>query len=465
MGTTKYMVSLIVAAFFLLVVAGFSAPGAEDEGKVLYWTCGMHPSVRAEGPGKCPICNMDLVPVRAGEGHEEGHVSLTLSERARELAGVRTSPVDYLPLVRTIRAVGKLEYDERKMANISAWVSGRIDRLFVDFTGVEVQKGDPLMWVYSPGLVTAQEEYLLSRETAEKVKNSPIPETVSDAHALLESSRQKLLLMGITQEQIQELEARRTTESHVVITAPATGTVIHKTALEGQYVKGGQHLFKIADLSHLWMIADVFETDHALVQVGQEVEVTTPSYPGEIFHGRIAFIDPFLDESSRSVHIRVDVPNPGRKLKPGLSVDAIVQAPLAQGVSDYYTCPMHPHIVSDKKGECPECGMFLENVAGNLVLAVPKSAVLDVGSRKLVYLDEGNGKYTAREVVVGPEAEATGNDQDGKFFPVLEGLAQGDRVVTRANFLIDSQTQLTGEAAGAYGGALEAEDQPAQHAH
>lgn len=465
MGTAKYMASLIVVVFFLLVVTGFSARGAEDQGEILYWTCGMHPSVRAEGPGKCPICNMDLVPVRAEEGHEEGHVSLTLSERARELAGVRTSRVDYLPLVRTIRAVGKMEYDERKMTNISAWISGRIDRLFVDFTGAEVKKGDPLIWVYSPGLVTAQEEYLLSRETVEKVKDSPIPETVADAQALLESSQQKLLLMGITEEQIQELEARGTTESHVVITAPATGTVIHKTALEGQYIKEGEHLFKIADLSNLWMIADIYETDYSLIQMGQKLEIASVSYPGEIFHGRLSFIDPFLDESTRSVHIRVDVPNQEGKLKPGISVDALIRAPISRSQRDYYTCSMHPHIVSDKKGECPECGMFLEKVAGHLVLAVPKSAVLDVGPRKLVYLDEGNGKYAAREVMVGPEAEATRNGKDEKFFPVLEGLAQGDRVVTRANFLIDSQTQLTGEAAGAYGGALEAEGQPAQHVH
>jgi RND family efflux transporter MFP subunit len=408
---------------------------------------------------------MDLVSVRAEEGKHEGQVALNLSERAKQLAGVRTSPVDYIPLTRGIRVTGQLDYDERRKAHMASWVGGRVDRLFVDFIGQEVREGEPLMWIYSPDLITAQEEYLLSLETVEKVKDSPIPETLADARALLESSQKKLLLMGITQGQIRELEERGAGETHATILAPSSGTVIHKGIQEGQYVKEGQHLFEIADLSQLWMIADVFETDYAFVQVGQEVEVTTPSYPGEIFHGRVSFIDPFLDQSSRSVHIRVDVPNPEGALKPGVSVDAVIQAPIARNRQDYYSCPMHPHVVAQKPGECPECGMFLEKVAGGLVLAVPRSAVLDVGARKLVYVDGGDGRYQQREVLVGPEAEATVEGETEKFFPVLAGLAPGDRVVTRANFLIDSQSQLTGEAAGAYGGALEAESQPQQHVH
>ena len=450
------------ALFALISLFALTAflPGtllAQEDDDIAYWNCGMHPSVRSDGPGKCPICNMDLVPVRAGQEGQGGAVTLTLSERARQLAGVRTSGVDYLPLERTVRAVGRLKYDERRRAGINAWVSGRVDRLFVDFTGAEVTAGEPLLEIYSPQLVTAQQEYLLSLETAEKVAGSPLPETVAYARSLLQASRQKLLLMGMTGEQIEELSAQGEVQPHTIITSPLSGTVIHKEIQEGQYIMEGMHLFHIADLSGLWMMAEVFEIDQALIETGMDVEVTTPSYPGEVFHGRVSFIDPFLDRSTRSVHVRVDVPNTDGRLKPGLSVDAVIRVPMAQMEKEYYTCPMHPEVISQDPGECPECGMHLAKVAAGLVLAVPRSAVLDTGPRRLVYLDRGEGRYEQREIQVGPEAEAFWEGRPMKFYPVLAGLARGDRVVTRANFLIDSQSQLTGEAAGAYGGALETE--------
>ena len=462
------LIALILAGLFFLAMLSVLAAAREEapeEDDILYWTCGMHPSVRADEPGKCPICNMDLSPIRSGREDHEGHVSLTLSERSRQLAGVRTTAVEYLPLERTIRAVGRMDYDERNRTHIAAWISGRIDRLFVDFTGAQVRAGQPLMWIYSPELVTAQEEYLLSLETTEMVKDSPVAEVVANARALAESSRKKLLLMGLTEKQIEELEQEGASRSHAVIVAPASGTVIHKGVQEGQYVRQGQHLFEIADLSGLWMLADVFETDLALIEEGQEVEITTSSYPGEVFHGRVAFVDPFLDPSTRSVQVRADVPNPGGRLKPGLSVDARLRIPLAGDGKDFYACPMHPQVISDGPGECPDCGMFLEKVAGGMVLAVPGSAVLDAGMRTLVYLDLGDGRYRPREVQVGPPAEARVEGGVETFYPVLSGLTPGDRVVTRANFLIDSQSQLTGEAAGAYGGALETEGEPPPHVH
>ena len=460
--------SALFTVTFLAALAAFlpSFIEAQEESDILYWTCGMHPSVRTDEPGKCPICNMALVPVQAGEKEgREGRVVLTLSERARELAGVRSSAVDYLPLERIIRAVGRLDYDERRRAHISAWVSGRIDKLYVDFTGAQVTAGQSLMWIYSPELVIAQQEYLLSLETVERMKQSPVPEAAAGAGSLLQASRQKLLLMGMTGEQIGRLEEQESAETHTDMKSPLSGTVIHKGVQEGQYVMEGQHLFEIADLSHLWMIAQVFEIDQSLIETGMAVEVTTPAYPGEAFHGWVSFIDPVLDRSTRSVHVRAEVPNTDGRLKPGLSVDAVFRVPLTEREEEYYTCPMHPGVVSGEPGECPNCGMFLEKVAAGLVLAVPRSAVLDTGPRKLVYLDEGNGRFEQRQIQIGPEAEAAVKGEIGKFYPVLAGLVQGDRVVTRANFLIDSQTQLTGEAAGAYGGALEAEGEGQQHVH
>lgn len=431
----------------------------EQKREILYWTCGMHPSVRSNKPGKCPICNMDLVPVYKEEGIPgEGVVSLKLSPRAKKLASVRNFEVGYFPLAKEIRTVGRIDYDERRQAYVASRVPGRIDKLFVDFTGVTVKKGDPLVWLYSPALVSTQEEYLLALETLEKVKGSHIQEVIENAESLLKSTKRRLLLWGITENQVKELEKKKKAETHMTIYAPISGTVIHKIALEGKYVKEGENIYHIADLSNVWMLADIYEEDISWIRLWQEVEITSVAYPGDVFRGKVSFINPYLDEKTRSVKIRIDVPNPNEKLKPGMYVDALIKAPISGRKGVYYTCSMHPEVVAKNPGECPKCGMYLKKVEGDLVLAVPKSAVLDVGMRKLVYIDKGEGRYEAREVKLGPEAEAMIEERKEKFFPVLEGLAEGDKVVTRANFLIDSQAQLTGEAAGAYGGALEVEE-------
>lgn len=438
-----------------------------EEGEILYWTCGMHPSVKSDKPGKCPICNMDLVPVHKGEGEaeEEGEVTLRLSPRAQKLAGVRTFEVTYLPLAKEVRTVGRIDYDEREQACVASRIPGRIDRLYVDFTGTEVKKGAPLVWIYSPALVSTQEEYLLALETLKKVEGSHIKDVVEGAESLVESTKKRLLLWGITEGQIDELEKRGRGETHMTIHAPISGTVIQKTALEGKYVKEGENIYHIADLTNVWMLADIYEEDISWITLGQEVEITSLTYPEEVFRGKTSFVQPYLDERTRTVKIRVDVPNPGGKLKPGMWVDATVKvpvssvSPIASGASEhYYTCPTHPEVIAEEPGQCLECGMYLKRIEGGLVLSVPKSAVLDVGMRKLVYVEKGKGMYEPREIRVGPEAEAQADGRKEKFFPICEGLAEGERVVTRANFLIDSQTQLTGEAAGAYGGALEVEE-------
>lgn len=435
-------------------------PRTGTQKELLYWTCGMHPSVRSDKPGKCPICNMDLVPVYKEEDvvEEGGAVSLKLSSRAVKLASVKTFEVAYLPLSKEIRAVGKIDYDERKQAYVASRIPGRIDKLFVDFTGITVKKGAPLVWLYSPSLVSTQEEYLLALETLEKIKDSHIEEVVLNARSLVESAKKRLLLWGITGGQIKELEERNAPQTHLTIYSPLSGTVIKKTALEGKYVKEGENIYFIADLRELWMIADIYEYEISWIKIGQQVEMTSTAYPGEVFNGKISFINPYIDERTRSVKIRVDVPNPEGRLKPGMYVDALIKAPISGGEESYYTCPMHPEVISKNPGECPECGMFLQKVEGGLVLTVPKSAVLDVGTRKIVYIDRGEGKYEPREVKVGPEAEFVVDGKKQRFFPVLKGLAEGDKVVTRANFLIDSQTQLTGGAAGVYGGAIEVEE-------
>jgi Cu(I)/Ag(I) efflux system membrane fusion protein len=453
-----------------------SKPG---ERQILYYTCGMHPSVRVspedyeKGNTSCPICQMDLVPVyedKAGmemesgkyEGHEEGEVLVRLSARAQTLAQVKAEEIQFRHLFKEITTVGQIDYDERKMALVAAWIPGRIDKLFVDYTGLTVKKGTPLVSLYSPDLVTTQEEYLLALETLEKVKNSGNEETLRGARALVDASKKRLLLWGIHEDQVKEIENRKKASTHMTIFAPIGGTVIQKNALEGKYVKQGENLYQIVDLSNLWILADIYESDMSSIQKGQRVEVTSVAYPGEKFTGKIAFIDPYLNPKTRTVKVRVDVPNAELKLKPGMYVDVSISAHIHEGIKStpkvVYTCPMHPEIVADKQEDCPICGMDLvEKVQApaGTILAVPKEAVLDTGTRKLVYVEMEKGIYSAREVAVGAESLAEINGQKRKFFAVISGLAGGTRVVSQANFLIDSQSQITGQAEAVYSGAID----------
>ena len=261
----------------------------------------------------------------------------------------------------------------------------------------------------------------------------------------------------------------------MIIPAPIGGTVIHKNAFEGKYVKEGENLFEIADLSNLWMQADIYESDLAEIQVGQAVMIHTQAYPDEVFKGKIVFLDPYLNSKTRTVKVRVDVPNPGFRLKPGMFVDAYISVHIHEGIMAtdkvVYTCPMHPEIVSENPEDCPICGMKLiqkEQAPEGTVLAIPKSAVLDTGVRKVVYIVKEVGVYIPREVEIGPEAIGVVDGQKQRFYSVLAGLTQGMKVVTHANFLIDSQSQITGQAEAIYSGALEREGEnkpPSKHIH
>ena len=471
----------------------------DERRETLYWICGMHPSVRVspeeyeKSSPKCPICNMDLVPVYGETAELEGAIpTVTLSSYAEKLAGVRTEEVTYRRLVKEIVTAGKIDYDERKVAHVAARVGGRIDKLHVDFTGIRVKKGEPLASIYSPQLVSTQEEYLLALETLHKLRNSHLPEVVKNAKSLVESTRKRLLLWGIPEREIQRLGQEQKASIHMTIYSPIDGTVVEKSVLEGKYVKEGDHLYTVAELSHLWMFADVYEYEMSWIRLGQEVEVATPAYPGETFIGRIAFVDPVLRPETRSVRIRADFANPHGKLKPEMFVSARIRIPLTRKqfpeVDGLFKSPEETEVRvmevvtyrcdctgkiwsqhADEVKSCPYCGEAMPD-CGSLIkqekgreevahhaesfLAIPVSSFLDTGTRKVVYVDEGHGTYEMREVKIGPQA--------GEYYPVVEGVDEGERVVVRANFLIDSQTQLTGPAAAMYDASIGAEE---EHRH
>ncbi len=351
-----------------------------------------------------------------------------------------------------------------------------MDRVHADFTGIQVKKGDHLVDIYSPNLSVAQGELLQALENYEKARGDR-----SSVEASLEGTRTKLRVLGMLPEQIAELEKSRKLGSHVTIHAPMGGTVIEKNIRAGQYVKEGDPLYRIADLDPIWLFLDVYEFDLAWVRYGQQVDVTLEAYPGETARGIVTFIDPFLDDKTRTVKARVNLKNPDRKLKPAMYASALIRVrlrpdgtPEPTGLEGKYICPMHPEVVRDKMGRCPVCEMQLERVPaakqpvakehegsecpeheGHLdkgpakkpgqVLAIRTSAVLDTGRRKVAYRLKDDRAYELVELRLGPRAE--GKDDSGQvtsYFPVLKGLKAGDRVVVRGGFLLDSQQQISG---------------------
>lgn len=308
------------------------------------WYCPMHPTViRSDAKENCPICGMPLSKRKRGEKTQPpaGVLSrLQLSPYRIKQAGLATEEIQYRTLVREIRTVGYIAYDERRLSHVTARTAGRIDKLFVDFTGTTVKTGDPLVWIYSPDLVTTQEEYLLALKTLEEIKSQGQHDGASIARGkdLVDSARERLWLWGITDEQIKALEESKKVETHLKIHSPVDGTVIARRVLAGEYVSEGTELYLIADLSAVWMQAEVFERDIGLVQLGQAIEITTEAYPGESFVGSVAFIDPTVANETRTVKVRVDVQNEDGKLKPGMYVTAVLRIPLGKRGEIFYGC-------------------------------------------------------------------------------------------------------------------------------
>ncbi len=433
-----------------------SSPGGatvESEAKAEFYTCSMHPQIKLPDPkAKCPLCGMALIPVTNKSGGNDGPRDLTLSPGAQKLAGIRTSVVERKFVDAAIRMVGKVEYDETRLGYITAWVPGRLDRLYVDYTGVPVSEGDHMVHLYSPELLEAQQELIQALKTVEGLKNSEMTFSRKRAEATVASSREKLRLWGLSAEQITKIEASEKPEDHITINAKMSGIVVHKNAEKGMYVQTGAKIYTIADLSKVWVKLDAYESDLAWLHYGQAVEFETEAYPGETFSGRISFLDPTLDSRTRTVKVRVNVDNSDGRLKPEMFVRAIVRSRVASGgkvmdpaLAGKWISPMHPEIVKDEPGDCDICGMALVKAeklgyvradAGKeeAPLVIPASAPLLTGKRAVVYVEKSPGQYEGRVVELGPRA--------GDHYLVKDGLKEGEKVVTQGNFKIDSAVQI-----------------------
>lgn len=418
------------------------------------WTCSMHPQIQLPQPGSCPLCGMDLIPLEADEGGDLDPGTFTMSEAAKQLARVQTAVVERRRVTREVQMVGKVDYDETRVEDITARFPGRLDRLYVDYTGVPVRAGDHLAYIYSPELLTAQQELLQGIRATKDLGASQARFLRETTEATVAASREKLRLWGLTPEQIQGIERSGKASDHLTIYAHQSGVVVQKHAVEGAYVMEGSKIYTVADLTHLWVNLDAYESDLAWVRYGQQVAFETEAYPGETFEGRIAFIHPVLDERTRTVKLRVNVANPAGRLKPGMFVRGRVHAEMLgegriqdRALAGKWISPMHPEIVKDAPGLCDVCGMPLVRAEslgfvgaateGALPLVVPATAPLRTGRRALVYVEvpgRAAPTYEGRVVTLGPRA--------GEYYLVKAGLEVGERVVVEGNFKIDSAVQL-----------------------
>jgi Cu(I)/Ag(I) efflux system membrane fusion protein len=467
-STVIKLVAVVVGlslAFYLGTRSG-NAPSGNSAGtstqtethaeeKETIWTCVMHLHIKRSEPGLCPVCGMELVPMDdSSDDSNLGDRQLVMTEWDKRLASIVTQPVERKFVDTQIRMVGKLEYDETKVKSISSWVNGRVDRLYVDYEGIQVKRGDHLVSLYSPDLVTGQEELIEAKRRVErggKDKSAFLRE--SDLHSL-ESAREKLRLWGLSDAQVAAIESNEKAEDHILINSPQSGIVIHKAVNDGEYVKTGTHIYTVADLSSLWVKLDAYESDLQWLHYGQSVEIEAEAYPGEIFDGLIAFIDPVVNDKTRTVKVRVNVKNDAQLLKPGMFVRATVHAKLANSgkvmdakLAGKWIGPMHPEIIRDEAGKCPICKMDLVRAEtlgyvsaasdADAPLVIPASAVLRTGRRAVVYIevpDRDRKVYEGREIVLGARA--------GDYYLVKSGLSEGEQVVVQGNFNIDSSLQI-----------------------
>ncbi|MCP4888315.1 MAG: HlyD family efflux transporter periplasmic adaptor subunit [Planctomycetaceae bacterium] len=446
--------------FFLLGVAqrtkwltadGFSggkgeavaeAGGGEDK----RYICPMMCTPPSTEPGRCPVCAMELVEATGGGGGDG--ISVTIESSARRLVGIQTAMSKMGEVNRTIRTIGSIDFDESRLSTISAYIDGRLEKMYANYAGVKVNEGDDLALIYSPQLYTAQTEFITSMRSDGKIGRFQI-----SGGDLNKMARENLAELGMTQSQIDQLGKSGMPMSRIRIKSPQSGTVIEKSAVEGDYVNTGHKLYRVADLSSVWLMLDLFPDDASAVRFGQQVEAEIQSMPGEVFTGRVAFIDPTVNPKTRTVRVRVEIMNFDGKLRPGDYATARVTVPAIPmdqvydpALANKFISPMHPQVIRDEPGKCPLCEMDLvstsqlgfaaEPLPMQQVVTVPRDAVLLAGENSVIYVETEPGRFEIRRVTVGP--------MNRKQAVIVEGLSAGETVATGGNFLIDSQMQLAG---------------------
>ncbi len=383
-----------------------------------------HPERIAAQPQEATAPQYETTPEQATsqpakpepENSDASVSTIQLNQKEQRDIGVETVEVRRRNLQRALIAVAKVDEPETQLASISARIGGRIDKLYLDFTGQQVRRGQAIASLYSPEVFSAAEEYRLSLENRKRLGTGAEPLAVSGAEDLVTASRRRLELWGLTPEQLDEIASSIATSAKPQIELPiystVGGIVTERKVTQGQYVNAGEVLFTITDLSTIWVKADVYPPDLPSVHTGQSVEITSDSLPGSTLHGRVGFLDTSINPQTRTASARIQIPNPNLRLRPGMFVQVKFAAP-----------------------------------AGRDILAIPRSAVLDTGTRQIVYVAKSNGEFEGRQVQLG----TPGND----YYPVLAGLKEGERIVSQGSFLIDSQTRITAGMTGLYGGSKE----------
>lgn len=416
------------------------------------YICPMMCTPPQKEPGRCPVCAMELVPASGG-GAGGDERSVVVDPATRRVVNIQTASVQRVPVHRTIRAVGEVGYDEGKMKTISAYTTGRFDKMYVDYVGAVVRKGDRLAEFYSPELYSAQVEYLQALESRPRQDALGV---VKEANLRFQANaRQRLAELGMSDEQIDQLSASRKAMSRLDIVAPIHGTVVDRLAVEGEYVKEGQPVLRLADLSTVWLLLELFPDAAAAVRYGQAVEARLKSMRDRTFHGRIAFIDPEVKKESRTVSVRVVLENTQGMIRIGdyakATIDVPIGSTLNQKVYDpelahKWISPRHPHVISDQPGICRLCGVDLVPATElgftdvpqteDSAMIVPRSAIPSAAGQSIVYVETETGRFEIRRVVTGPTIDDN--------IVIVRGLADGEKVATSGNFLLDSQMQLAG---------------------
>lgn len=398
---------LLLFACSLTALAAGGCSSAKSPEEAEHWTCPMHPTYVTDHPGTCPICNMDLVkqskaPETPVDADAAGLATVGGSPESLRRAGVVTAVAAVGRLTRSVRAAGSVVADERRQVRAQSKISGWVERLAVNATGLYVHKGAPAMSVYSPALLAAQSDYLLARDAANRFAGSQLPEVRRGGQDLLVAARRRLELLDVPESFIVELDRTRTAQRTVDQLVPASGFVTAKSVVQGQEITPGMELYTVTDLSSVWVEAAFFESEARWIAIGQPANIHLPYDDRKQMTAKITYVYPTVDAAARTLTARFELPNPGFALRPGMFVDVEFEIDLGEGV------------------------------------LIPASAVIDSGLKKTVFVESAAGQLEPREVETG--------ERSGDAIAIVRGVAAGERVATRANFLLDAESRITGAA-------------------